>query len=203
MIAPWKFGIVQTRGGCEVYANAISNTDQFPGHVASWEAVEHLQRHDAAHHTVSEIHPCLTGRLNGGLFLCGLNRALPTHTACVPGSRIVNRNDNHAAWDNPVRLKGRLARLANTTASVSHARARAKGFRWVQVSRGTGKHAHGSSEICRASGRTSTSLVGVCSAPAEPNLPSLPLRASSAPTSAFTPSRPPSGLARTWRGGFA
>lgn len=60
---------VQTRGGCEVYANAFANTDQFPGHVASWEAVEHLQRHNTAHHTVSEIHPQQSCKADGGLFL--------------------------------------------------------------------------------------------------------------------------------------
>lgn len=72
-----------------------------------------------------------TFRKGRGVTSQRLNRALPAHTDCAPGSRITNRNDNHAHW-----TTGWVKKLwrpfgVTTTAAVCHARARAIGFRLV------------------------------------------------------------------------
>lgn len=65
--------VVQARGWAQSYADAISNYARFPGHVASREAVEHLQRHNAVHHTEAEIHPQRSCKAIEGLSFPRLN----------------------------------------------------------------------------------------------------------------------------------
>lgn len=77
------------------------------------------------------IHPSLEKSLPGAI--SRPNRALPTPIAGVPGSRITNRNDNHAHWiAKPDGLK-KLQYAASVTfaATVQYARARARGFEWL------------------------------------------------------------------------
>lgn len=64
-----KISRVQARSRAERDEYAISNTSSSAGHVASCGAVERLAFHPTANCYLEEIHPRLTGQLNGGLFL--------------------------------------------------------------------------------------------------------------------------------------
>lgn len=130
---------VQARDVLKSHATHFRNSLRFAVPCGNRDWIEHLRKHGPPASPGAGFVPSRQ-QCCAGDFYVPIEPSNPGQLKKkAPHWRIGKRVDNHAAWANPAPLKGRLAPLANTTTAVSHARARARGFRWVQMSRETPK----------------------------------------------------------------